>query len=263
MNIEQQLVTPEMAKEYLKANTKNRKVDRFRVNHYAHLLKSGQFMSNGDTIRFDWNGVLIDGQHRLMAIAKTGIAATFIVVKGLNPETFKTIDMGKLRSNSDIFAIEGIKNSTNISSGIGRYLKLMKGMNGSRRANAVEDSITITDIVEEYNKNPEAWQNLYSYAIKTSKEAHASISPAAIIAYTSYFSAKTTSEKANDFFTDYVNNKGIAGMLYQKLIFNKISKKKLTTSEIHGLIMKAFYYYAKNKEVKILRVTTDEDLPKF
>lgn len=96
-------ITPAKANEILfernADNYRNLKGNAARL--YGKEMKEGRWMFNGDTIRFDWNGNLIDGQHRLEAIKNTGIPQEFIIVKGLNPECAQTIDIGYKKSVED------------------------------------------------------------------------------------------------------------------------------------------------------------------
>ena len=98
MNIERVFVTPEMATEWLRHNhPKNRKLDRRTVSEYARLMKSGDFYETSDTIRFDTNGTLIDGQHRLSAIVEANVKRWMWVSYNNAPETMLVIDTQRPR----------------------------------------------------------------------------------------------------------------------------------------------------------------------
>ena len=100
IEIKLEKITPAMADEIIKEkggdNYRGLRGSASRL--YGNEMKEGRWMFNGDVIRFDWNGKLIDGQHRLEAIKKSGIPQDFIIVKGLNPECVQTIDIGYKRS---------------------------------------------------------------------------------------------------------------------------------------------------------------------
>ena len=61
------LVMPEMAREWLTHNTHNRPVSRQTVEQYARDMKAGRWYYTNQGIGFDVNGVMTDGQHRLLA----------------------------------------------------------------------------------------------------------------------------------------------------------------------------------------------------
>lgn len=67
-------VTPEMAQEILQShNTKNRTIRMHKVRDYAQKMKNGEWGRTNDDICFDSDGILSNGQHRLMAVVQSGI----------------------------------------------------------------------------------------------------------------------------------------------------------------------------------------------
>jgi hypothetical protein len=80
------------------------------VARYAREIAAGRWKPNGETIKFTMDGVLLDGQHRLAAVALAGVGIETTVVWGLDPDCFDTIDSGRPRSAADMLAIQGIPN---------------------------------------------------------------------------------------------------------------------------------------------------------
>lgn len=87
-------ITSELAADYLRKNTGNRPQRPAQVRYFEEQLRSGRARSTHQGIAFDTNGVLQDGQHRLLAIVNTGIAWTLPVFTGCAPENFNVIDSG-------------------------------------------------------------------------------------------------------------------------------------------------------------------------
>ncbi|MDH3595781.1 MAG: hypothetical protein OEU09_14110 [Rhodospirillales bacterium] len=85
-------------------NTSNRPLVSGRAEELTEAMKSGRFRFNGDTIRWDRNGELLDGQHRLIAVSMSGKTTRLLLVFGLDPEVFDTIDVGAKRSAADTIA---------------------------------------------------------------------------------------------------------------------------------------------------------------
>ena len=82
MNIRVETITPERATQILATqNTGNRSISRRHVAVLAEEIKAGRWKLNGDTICFNGSR-LIDGQHRLSAIAASGIPVESLVVYG-------------------------------------------------------------------------------------------------------------------------------------------------------------------------------------
>lgn len=94
-------ITPEKARAYLDANYDNRHVRGSWVDELAGIIKRGQWRETHQGIAFDLNGRLLDGQHRLMAIAQAGLPVKMLVTRELAEDVFRFIDSGKSRSIYD------------------------------------------------------------------------------------------------------------------------------------------------------------------
>lgn len=103
-------ITPEKAKKYLEHNCINRKPNKSRVSQYATDMRNGKWQLNGETIIFDEDGMLKNGQHRLMAVVEADIPVQFLVVRGV-PRDSSLQDRGRMRSVSDAMIIDGISSS--------------------------------------------------------------------------------------------------------------------------------------------------------
>lgn len=102
-------ITPEKAREYLKANTKNyRKLSRSAIIRFADDMKAGRWELNGEPIVFDENGVLKDGQHRLAAIIMANVSVKMAVTRGVD-EKVTIYNYGNKRTVSQIVSAEGLE----------------------------------------------------------------------------------------------------------------------------------------------------------
>lgn len=99
-------VTPEIARQWLDRNLGNRPIAVATVNAYVDEMKKGRWKMTGDAIRFSSSGKLIDGQHRLSAVLKSGIGIRSVVMTGLEDSIFNVIDTGRGRGKSDVLSIE-------------------------------------------------------------------------------------------------------------------------------------------------------------
>lgn len=98
-------ITPKTAIELLEKNTQNRPISEERVAFYARQFRAGQWQFNGDSIKISKSGILLDGQHRLMACVRTGISFQCFIIEGIPDESFATIDTGMIRSAADVLMI--------------------------------------------------------------------------------------------------------------------------------------------------------------
>ena len=107
-------VTPGMAATWLAmANRANRRKKMQHISRMARDIATGRWLQTADLIRFDWNGKLIDGQHRLEAIIRTGKNLTLLVVTELDPEVQKVLDANAIRSARDTLTFAGVEKSQN------------------------------------------------------------------------------------------------------------------------------------------------------
>lgn len=68
-NLPKELITPSMAKEYLKANSSaNKALDEEIIKLLVKKIKNNKWDSEGDPIYFISGNVLSNGQHRMHAI---------------------------------------------------------------------------------------------------------------------------------------------------------------------------------------------------
>lgn len=106
-------ITPSIAKKLLGENTRNRKIRKDRWQKISFEIKNGRWRHNGDSIKIDWNGNIIDGQHRLLGIADSGIDCKAVVISEVNPEMINHIDVDRcVRRTSDVLTIHGYKSTT-------------------------------------------------------------------------------------------------------------------------------------------------------
>jgi hypothetical protein len=118
--VEYIFVTPKTAAEWLERNVENNRALKERsIRDRVADLTDGAFVFNGATVKFDDGDNLIDGQHRLASIVKSGVSAHLLVVRGLGQEALPTIDTGEVtRTVSDILHVQGrdVHNETTVRS---------------------------------------------------------------------------------------------------------------------------------------------------
>jgi hypothetical protein len=96
-------ITVHLARAWLARNTNNRPVRTPRVAEWKAMMEAGQWQRTHQGIAFDNRGILIDGQHRLLAIVEMGgsFSVECYVFFNVDPETKKYMDIGGTRSIAD------------------------------------------------------------------------------------------------------------------------------------------------------------------
>ena len=103
---EQTLVTPGIARRWLDRNHEdNRKKKDSKVPAYARDMAAGLWRLTGESIKFDTNGALIDGQNRLLAVILSKTATLFDVAYDVPVESMLVLDTGASRTAADVLRI--------------------------------------------------------------------------------------------------------------------------------------------------------------
>lgn len=104
-------VTVETAKLWLGGGFKNRRVQITRVLTYAESMKRGQFPLTHQPVAFNEKNQLVDGQHRLHAIIKSGIPCWLYVARytQFTAAHFDGLDCGATRTAACKASIEEIE----------------------------------------------------------------------------------------------------------------------------------------------------------
>jgi hypothetical protein len=94
MQLKIETVTPKKAEAWLKTNLEHqRNVSHTHVSKLAEMMRANEFDGlNGESIKFDKDGNLIDGQHRLRAIIESGCSIKTAILRNCSTKAFKTID---------------------------------------------------------------------------------------------------------------------------------------------------------------------------
>jgi hypothetical protein len=118
MHMEVRNVTPELATTWLTRNSNNRPLSKNTVQQLAAQIQRGEWQLTHQGIAFDEDDVLIDGQHRLAAIAKAGIAVPLTVTHGVPRTAFTVMDTGRKRTGRDALALAGEANATHLAAAL-------------------------------------------------------------------------------------------------------------------------------------------------
>ena len=94
-------ITPDMARHWLEGNTINRTVRAAMVEKYARDMAAGSWSIGDSAISIDKDGVLLNGQHRLLACIKADVPFTAIVNDDCDRDIVFGMDRGRSRTFED------------------------------------------------------------------------------------------------------------------------------------------------------------------
>jgi hypothetical protein len=124
-------ITPEWAARILSSNKqRNRGVSAARVDALVRDILADQWRVTGEPIILDAVGNILNGQHRLTAIVKSGRPVTTMLVTGIDAGVIDAIDTGRPRRTADILRIRGV-NGTGLL--VPRATVLLSLFNGATR----------------------------------------------------------------------------------------------------------------------------------
>ncbi len=115
MKINEITLTPARAQQLLDTMGANRRLADYYVAQMASDILEGRWVDNGETLKIDHRGRLIDGQHRCAAVVLSGIAIPAILVGNLSDNAQGTVDIGRTRSASNTLQIQGVSSPIEVA----------------------------------------------------------------------------------------------------------------------------------------------------
>jgi len=260
-------LTPEFAGKLLKHNNRNRPIRQSRIAKLSTAMRLGKWKYNGDAVRIDKNGNLLDFQHRLLAILKSDTPIIADIVTGLDIDVFETIDIPQVRTGGDVFSMYNIKNANTVAAGVKLVLNIEDGNIGLR---ASYDNQAMSDFAKK--RGPNEMRKLEKYAAlgqKYRKYLGSNVSPGHYCGLL-YIMAKDDEEKPLAFFDELCNmlEKGHTKntpvrTLWEKLYWNPSAAKSIPREKRIVFIIKAYLAWLENKPLKVLRWSESEGIPKI
>jgi hypothetical protein len=248
-----------MASLMLERNTHNR---RASVGHVASLCREAaedRWVFNGEPIKFSRDGRLLDGQHRLLAVAKTGIPIETLVVFGLDADAFATYGGSKRRSNADVLSICGEVNTHRLASALANVNCYDTGRYGEYGHSRIPGT-AMEDLLKKYPDLRESVRR-YSKDIKR-------LMPPSIMASLHYIFSRIDAAAADEYCDSIVSGVGLkvnspAYVVREKMLANSAARAgKLKTSTIAAFVIKGWNAYREGRSLRALRFAPGEEFPR-
>ena len=97
-------VTPRLASKWLDEGDNIRALSNMSRDNLTRIMENDKFVVQGDCLRFDRNGQMVDGQTRCSACCSSGKSFDAQLVVGIDKEGVKAIDLGRKRSSATYLA---------------------------------------------------------------------------------------------------------------------------------------------------------------
>jgi hypothetical protein len=255
-------VTPTMAADWLETrNQRNRNISPKRVAGYIAEIQRGDWRFNGDSIRFDVHGNLLDGQHRLAAVAQAGVPLRFVLAVGLPPEAQDTMDLGAKRSIGNILQLRGVPDTNNMAAAAQLcwgYVNntLSRGDTASRRGTPHQ----VASFVDEHLETLHA-AILQASALKKMLPVRKSTAAAAY-----WIIAQADPDNAARFWGPLLDGAGLVADSPILLLRNRLTReagapRKAETRQILAAYVKAWNAWAEDRVIQLLIWKDNEGFP--
>lgn len=153
-------ITPEMASTYLLRNNGNRGIRLNQVSKISRDMVSGNFEITHEAIAFDSRGNVIDGQHRLSAIVRSGVPV-YIYVARYGFQVDETIALpineGVKRTNADILKLSY------------RQIEVSRALLRSTRLKGNTVVPSTAEVADAYAKNASLIDEVIGFSHKTAR----------------------------------------------------------------------------------------------
>lgn len=206
------LITPQIAEKLLERNTGNRSPKPTSIARFARDMRAGKWRLTNQGLGVDENGVLIDGQNRLMACLVAETPFPTLLSTGLEPEARDVVDTGGKRSFSDVLRMAGHTNVMPLASGAAlryRYETMIREgrtftQYGSRN---VRQEITYEEL-KQYVRDTASLEAAIP-AVASLREAFPSLPQSVIVAFWS-MALETDQDAAEEFRATLVSGANLA-----------------------------------------------------
>lgn len=249
-------ITPAIAEVMLAKNPNNRSIVISGIKEWCHALRSGDWETNGETIKISEDGELNDGQHRLKAVIETGITMTTFVVWGLPRESRETVDLVKKKTPGHILSMRKVGSADLIAAAVKRHINMRLGY-----------SITSARPAKEIARELERFDDLKYNGIPIKAAGEYRQSRGLFLAIYWLIKRKHGTEKPDKFFQILFSPVGVsdeynpAVVLGKRLQKNLREKAKLPETEVSALVIKSWNDFSAGKQTRALRWINTGDTP--
>lgn len=257
-----EIITPDRAHELLKLNHNNRNLARRFVDRYASDMEAGLWRDVGDPLRFSKDR-LLDGQHRLHAIIKSGVTLEMWVVNDLQDDDITVLDTGKSRTLSDTLKWNGAANPSKSSPVVRAMCLLSQGIN-LRDANKCMLSTSV--MAEFYSQHSE----LIDRSVRRGGNVHKRLGLSSgqwAVAFAWLVYCGDDDELADRFYAllaaegSNLNPGSPILALRGWSTKRAINRVTLRRDELLIAVVKAYNAWIADTPIKVMRVSPDESLP--
>jgi hypothetical protein len=245
-------IGPAAAAALMSRNEGNRRIRPQNLNKIITDLNNGDYSFNGSSVVLSTEGLLLDAQHRLLAVIETGVPIKTVIVTGVLVKAQGDMDSGKVRTLGENLRRAGEVNETQLSSalvGIQAWERGERSIDGGKGLTTNNTSIAFLE------QNPhirDIVRDAFTVASNTPGLTHKQVSQL-IWAFD-----KISVEDRIGFFNDLVTGVGLKAGSPVLALRNFLQKDSTSTAKVSpyyrvALTCKAWNHYREGRSIQSLR----------
>lgn len=254
-------ITPEMASDLLDANRHNRNMRASRVAHLAELMRRGEWVLNGETIKIAEDGTLLDGQHRLQAVVEAGVEIETMVMRDLPMAVQDTVDTGRKRRLADVLTIERRSDPQALAAALSMLHRLRTGTRVDYSHSGAPSPQQALDLLEAEPRIEDS--------VKVARRVTKAIGgPIGVFAALHRIFEDIDAGAASEFYEGLVDGADLSKGDPLLNLRNQVVRPRLDRNHSHSpnviaaLTIKAFNLRRTGRNVEVLAFRKDEKFPK-
>lgn len=255
------VITPSLASTMTERNVQNRHLIDNHVRRLAADMQYGRWEENGETIKFDTDGRLNDGQHRLYAAALYEQTFTSDICFGLSSSSRLTVDQGRKRTARDILQIrDGTPNAAHVASAV-RVLLTLRAVDAAGR-NRVGPSFTSIEVAAHFDDFP----NISEYVTRAMAFHRTLKRPSCGVIAALMFMFDNVAADASERFwrmletgLDMHSDEDPIYVLRERLTAWANSRARQIDYDALAVVIKAWNAYRKGKSIRVLHFKPDNE----
>ena len=261
------VITPESADRILQEHNRpegNRRVVANQLSMLSRSILAGDYILTGETIIFDDNGHVINGQHRLTACVEANRPIPALVVIGVSSSAFAVLDQHAKRTIGQVLQMLNHTNS-NALAAAAAVLNIFLSTGYLYRTG--QGKMTVGESLRLLGEHP-GLQNSTAFLIGHSKGIRL-FGTQAIPVVAHYIFRHIDQEGADQFFAAFVDFKIPDGIKWEAphLLLKRLSSaamdrtKKLLPRHVSALLIKAWNSFHENRPCRVLKFSDEEEYP--
>lgn len=258
-------ITPSNAQQQLDNGSRNRPLSEFRAQKLAAEIQAGRFRENGESVIFDPQGRLLDGQHRLRACVLANKPITTYCVFGIPNSYFASLDQGKIRGGGDLAALMDFSNYNTVAALARIAIRYADGTFGKTGRESVVSAETLAIYMKHNRTNLESAVG----AVAKYTAGIRKITPLPHPAFVYYANLPDEDGRAMEFVESIATGAGLGKndvrLMFRQRMLDLVGQKHTLTQEHKlALLIKTWNAYRAGTKVGVLRWRpVDEPFPRL